>query len=187
MNCSAFSSLCLAASLALPQMLFGQGQSYLSMKFRYRLLVPAGWNTSVSGSGVLTIFDYKPEELLPQGLFPDEGSEIRVVPFAGLEAFTKAKTLDEWVVFNLARNHTGVSSKRRADLSKGEDSPQGVVEVEADFERNVQDGGLQHELNYYFTLRGKMFRLMLIYWRDNPQASTLRSTCAAVLASIQAN
>jgi hypothetical protein len=186
MNCSALGSFCLVVSLAAPQVSFGQGQSYLNTKFNYRLSLPPGWNTSVSGSEVLTIFDYKPEEALPQGLFPDGGSEIWVVPFAGLEAFTKAKTLDEWIAFNAARNHSGVSTRDRADLSRGGNSPDGVVEVDADFERSPDDDALQHEVNYYFTLRGKMFRLMLIYWKDNPNAARLRSVCESVLESVQA-
>jgi hypothetical protein len=186
MNCSAFGTLCIVASLIAPRVSFGQGRSYLSPKFNYRLLLPPGWNTPASVSDVLMIFDYKPTEALPQGLFPDGGAEIWVIPFEEVGAITKAKTMEEWIAYNAAHGHTGVSSRRRADLSKGGNSPDGVLEVDADFERSPQDDGLQHEVNYYFTLRGGMFRLMLIYWKDNPQAAHLRSVCESMLGSIQA-
>jgi hypothetical protein len=183
---SALGSLCIVASLFAPQASLSQSRSYVSAKFNYRLLLPPGWNMSAAGSDVLMIFDYKQTEALPQGLFPDRGAEIWVIPFAGLEAITKAKTMDEWIAYNAGHNHSGVSTKHRPDLSKGGNSPNEVVEVDADFERDPQDEGLQHEVNYYFTLRGKMFRLMLIYWKGNPQASHLRSVCESLLGSVRA-
>ncbi len=186
MNSSALGSLCIVASIFAPQAALSQDGTYRSAKFNYRLLLPPGWNTSTAGSGVLTIFDYKPAEAGPQGLFPFGGAEMLVLPFAGLEAITKAKTMDEWIAYNAGHNHSGVSTKHRPDLSKGGNSPNEVVEVDADFERDPQDEGLQHEVNYYFTLRGKMFRLMLIYWKGNPQASHLRSVCESLLGSVRA-
>ena len=186
MSPGALIGFCIAASLFAPQVSLGQGRSYVSTKFQYRLSLPPRWNTSDNGSGVLTIFDYKPSEAGPQGLFLDSGAEILVIPFAGVEATTKAKTLDEWIAHSRSRADRGVSTQRRPDLSKGGNSQDWVVEVNADFERDSQDGLLQHEVDYYFTLTGRMLRLMLIYWKGNPQASQLRSVCEAVLRSVQA-
>ena len=184
MNSWALTGICMTASLLAPQRSVCQAHEYVGPE--HRLLVPDKWNISATPNGVLTIFDYEPRDAGPQGLFPFEGAEILVLPLAAVERTSKAKTLDEWIAQNAAVHRAGVSRKRRADLRRRDGSAQGVIEVEADFERDSQDGNLQHEVSYYFTLRGRMFGVTLTYWKGNPNASNLRSVTESVVEAIQA-
>jgi len=69
--------------------------------------------------------------------------------------------------------------------SKDENAPHNVVKVEADFKTSSQDVELQHEVSYYFAISGKMFRLMLVYWHDNPNSKALNAIGESVLRSFR--
>ena len=165
--------------------LLAQTRTYVSSQFKYKLTVPTHWNIEVSGSGVPVIFNYALSEGGPQGLFPENGANIFLIPLEAVKVVTGASTMDEWIRRNLAADHKNVTIRHIPSPSGSDRAPQNVVEVQADFERNPQDDQLQRELDFYFTLRGSMFRLMLVYWKDSPHAAELRSACESILRSIR--
>jgi len=123
----------------------------------------------------------------PQGLFPDHGAEIYVVPFAAVRAVVSAGTMAEWISRNITPDHGAVSIKRLSQPRGDESAPGNIVEVEADFQRGSHSQEEpQHETSYYFTLRGAMFRLRLSYWKGDPRSAKHRSACLSILQSIRA-
>lgn len=174
----------IAVFFVLVQAALGQQHTYDSSQFKYQFVVPPKWHLVVSGSGVPVLFNYKESEGAGQGLFPEDGANISLIPFEVVSVVTSAKTMDDWIQHNLGTDHKNVSLPRAVEIYGTNRSPQNIIEVEADFVRDVQDDELQHEVNYYFTLRGARFRLMLLYWKDNAQAAKLRSICQSILRSI---
>ena len=175
----------ISVSFVLAQAAVGQAHNYVSSRFKYQFVVPAKWHLAVSGSGVPVLFNYKESEGAGQGLFPEGGANIFLIPFEAVSAVTSAKTMDEWIKNNLAPDHTNVTLPRAIEIYGGKRSPQNITKVEADFVRPVPDDEMHHEVNYYFTLRGAMFRLMLVYWKDSPKAAEFRSICQSILRSIK--
>jgi len=159
-----------------------QGRKFSNPRFNYRLSIPNGWSLSETGFDVM-LYSYKRSEALPQGLYPSKGAEIWVTPFSAVKAGTRIDNLDRWIQDNLTTEQTRVSITPVGG-SKDENAPQNVVRVEADFGASSQDE-LQHEVSYYFVTRGRMFRLMLVYWNDNPNSKALNAICESVLRSFR--
>jgi len=144
----------------------------------------------VNLSGVPVLFNYQRGREGPQGLFPDDGAQIYLIPFEVVSVVTNAKTFDEWIHQNLWPDHTNVSLRHIPDTTTRSRetsvrSPRNIVGVQADYERDPHDGLLQHEIDYYFTLGESMFRLRLLYWKGNPREAALRSIFDAVFRSIR--
>jgi hypothetical protein len=161
-------------------------REYTNSKFNYKLTVPARWNIDPPESGVPVLFNYKRSEGGPQGLFPNGGANIYLIPLTAVQPTTPAKTLDEWINQNIEHDHKNASVKKRHDVAGDEKGPQNVVEVQSDFVRDSQDQESQREVSYYFSLNGATFRLMLLYWKQNPHGARLQAICESVLRSIRA-
>lgn len=155
---------------------------YKDSKYHYSLQVPAGWNLDVNDS-VPILFNFPPSQAGPQGLFPDHGSEIFLIPLAEVQAVVNAKTVDEWIHGNLTRDYSAISISQ-LPAEHGDKAPQSITKVEADFQRGP-DEELQREISYYFALRGHLFRLILRYWKDDSRAARHRAACLSVLGSIR--
>ena len=149
------------------------------------MTIPAKWNMDVPESGVPVLFNYKRSEGGPQGLFPDHGANIFLIPLDAVKINTNATTLDEWIHRNLQHDHSSSSIKQLPDLDPNPRSPRNIVEVWADFVRDEQDEEKQSEVNYYFTLNGAEFRLMLLYWKDDHQGKYFQSTAESLLRSLR--
>jgi hypothetical protein len=161
---------------------------YVNEEYRYRLSVPVGWHVSVAPGGEpVVIFNYNPKAALPQGLIPEHGAEIYVVPFAAVEPVTGPVAPDQWIDLVDKRDRTNITVKRIASLYNSPDSPQDIVGVQADFKRSRQDDGLQRELSYYFRLRDAGFHLIM-YFSESDQAHAPQWADAflAVLRSMRA-
>jgi hypothetical protein len=180
------SALALATLAMTPLLASGNDKEYANSKFHYKLTLPPRWNIDVPESGVPVLFNYKRSEGGPQGLFPGGGANIYLIPLAAVEARTPAKTLDDWITRNLERDHKNASIKQLHGADNSERAPQGIVEVQSDFVRDSQDEEPQHEVSYYFRLNGATFRLMLLYWKHDPNGSRLQAICESVLRSIRA-
>jgi hypothetical protein len=159
---------------------------FVSSQFGYELDVPTGWNVDQTPSGVPVLFNYESSMAGPQGLFPEKGAEVRVIPFETVQIVMHARTMDEWITHNYGAAYRNVSQRKLPDVGASLKEPQNITEVQADFERDSQDEELQHDLSYYFTLNGAAFRLRLLYWRDNPHRAELETVCKSVLRSIRA-
>lgn len=178
------SSITLLAAVALIRLQGSGRSSYSSAEFHYTLEVPSRWNIDINGP-IPVLFNFKRSEGGPQGLFPDHGAEISLIPLAGVQVVVSAGTMDEWIGKNLGSDHSAVSIKRLPAGRTDESTPRDVVEVEADFQRAPEED-LQHETNYYFALRGALFRLRMLYWKDDSRAAGHRLACLSVLHSIHA-
>jgi hypothetical protein len=161
-------------------------RAYLNRQFGYRLTVPAGWNIAVPPSGVPVLFNYAQGSALPQGLIPDGGAEVYVIPYQAVELVTSARDLESWIAANSAMWHTNVRTSSAAPWAKDDGAPQEIVKVDADYERAPEDETLQSEVNYYFTLHHRGFRLRLLYEKGDPHGSSFNSALLAVLHSIKA-
>ncbi len=161
-------------------------RNFTSDRFRYALTVPIGWNLLESPSGVPVIFNYPRAKGLPQGLIPDGGADIYLVPESVVAPVTPAGGLDEWIRSNESTSHSDIRVSRPVVRTKGTNAPQDLVKVEADYERSPDDGMLQTEVNYYFRLHGDGFRLRLLYWKGAPKASSFRAALVGILNSIRA-
>jgi hypothetical protein len=162
----------------------GAPRIYSNSRFHYRLEVPPNWNISVAESGVVTFFNYDERDSGPQGLFPEPGAEITVIPLDAVAAVVTANTVDEWIAANLTRGHALIS-RRSLPSGAAQDSARDIVNVEASFERDPQDEQLQHETNYYFTLHGAEFRLRLLYWKGDSSSANYRGACERILRGIR--
>ena len=178
-------SVLVVFSFVLMQTAAGQEHTYASSRFKYQFVVPPKWHIAVSGSGVPVLFNYKESEGAGQGLFPDGGANISLIPFEVVGPILGVKTMNDWIERNLGTDHKNVSLPRAIEIDGTKRSPQHIIELEADFIRSAQDDELQHEVDYYFTLRGEMFWLTLVYWKDSPQAAEFRSVCQSILRSIK--
>jgi len=164
----------------------GATKHYISSEFKYELDLPAGWNIDVSPSGVPVLFNYKRSRGGPQGLFPGDGANMFLIPFAAVQPVTSARTMDEWIAQNYMSYYRGLSVMTFPDSGATARGPRGITEVRGEFERNPQDDDLQQDVSYYFTLDGAMFRLRLLYWKHNVNGTTLRAAAESVLRSIRA-
>jgi hypothetical protein len=173
------------ASLTASAIADAQPRTYTSARYNYRITVPEGWHISVPKSGVATFFNYELKEAGPQGLFPEDGAEIYLIPYGAVETVASSKTLRDWIQHNLTADHANVEIREIPASNRGSSGPQNVIEVTADFQRDSQDYEPQREVDYYFTLDKQMFRIMLLYWNDNPQGPFLQSICDSMLRSIR--
>jgi hypothetical protein len=164
----------------------GAVKHFVNSQFGYELDVPTGWNLDQTPSGVPVLFNYKRSMAGPQGLFPEEGAEIRVIPFKAVQIVTRAHIMDQWIKDNYGADYRNVSQKKLPDAGASPKVPRNITEVQADFERDSQDNELQRDLSYYFTLNGNAFRLRLLYWKKNPHREQIETVCRSVLGSIRA-
>jgi hypothetical protein len=164
---------------------FAQVKSFVSSRFNYQLNIPVKWHISVAKSGVAIAFNYDLSRALPQGLIPEGGVEVYVVPLAAVEPVTEAKTLETWAEGNLSVGHTNVSTAHLPNFSNTDNTPHNILEVEADFRRYEQDEDVQREISFYFTLKGKPFRLMTLFGKDDPKAAYFRATSESIFRSIR--
>jgi len=159
-------------------------KTFTSAKYGYKVRLPKTWNVSVSAAGIPVFFNYDPSEALPQGLIPEHGAEIYLIPFANVQPVTGTKNLTDWIQFNNARGRSNIVVKRLS-TSRSEREPHDAVEVDSDFERDPQDEVLQRVTDYYFTLRGEKFRLMLVHWKGDQQSAHFRLVLDSVFRSIE--
>jgi hypothetical protein len=161
-----------------------QPTTYNNEKFSYLLRPPTGWNLSENASGVPMFFNYDVSEARAQDNYPDRGAEIIVIPLGVDPRTVHFKTLREWIAFDLSRNHSKISIKDLSGTRAEASVPQGVIEVESDFER--ENGRHQHEVSYFFLLKGTMFRLTMQHWLGNPNSKELHTIAETALQSIRA-
>ena len=179
--------LCIACILLTCMPLLGAAaqKAFTSAQYGFTLRFPGSWSVSVSGAGVPLFFNYRRSQALPQGLLLDGGAEIYVIPFVLVGAMTHADSLDDWIAFNNAHGCSEIKTHHLPNFDSSVRVPHDIVEVESDFERDPQDDQLQRVIDYYFTLHGKKFRLMLVHWKDDPRAAYFRSVLDSVFRSIE--
>jgi hypothetical protein len=181
-----FSNFLALATLAITWLpASGNDKEYTNSKFGYRLTLPPRWNIDIPESGVPVLFNYKRNQGGPQGLFPEGGANIYLIPLAAVEITTPAKTLDDWIKRNLERDHKNTLIKQLHEADNSERAPQNIIQVQSDFIRDSQDEEPQREVSYYFKLNGAAFRLMLLYWKQDPNGPRLQAICESVLRSIR--
>lgn len=167
-----------------------QNQTHQSERFGYQLAIPLGWKVSQTGFDVM-FYSYRTNEALPHGMLPPRGAEIWVTPFNAIKErapamrWKGANSVQQWIQHELTPDHTNVSVTRVQDVDD-RDAPKEVFRVEADYRRDPADDELQHEISYFFTLEGRMYRLALLYWRDNDSGQRLKRVLEAVLQSARA-
>jgi hypothetical protein len=163
------------------------GTHFANSKFHYEFTIPPKWNIDTPESGVPVLFNYKRSEGGPQGLFPDHGANIFLIPLAAVQVSTRADTISEWIQSNLQRDHQNASTRKKPELSsKSADGPQDVVEVQSDFTRAPGEDP-QREVDYYFSLRSSAFRLLLLYWKDDTQGQHFQSIAETLLRTIRSH
>jgi hypothetical protein len=177
---------CLGLVLAASMFSAAEQKTFTSARFGYELRLPKSWNISVADSGVPVFFNYPRAEALPQGLIPDHGAEIYLIPFAALRGTTRAKDLKEWIQINTRREHSRIHVTQVPGALEEESAPHNVFRVTSDFERDPQDGIPQREIDYYFQLNGEGFRLRLVYWKGDPRSTYFESVQQAIFRSIRA-
>jgi hypothetical protein len=69
--------------------------------------------------------------------------------------------------------------------NRSERTPVDVVVVHADYQRDPQDEVWERATDYYFTLHGERFRLMLEYWKGDPQSAYFESVVDSIFRSIE--
>jgi hypothetical protein len=185
LSLSTFERVGLGVVLATLPLIAVEHKAFTSVRFAYRLRLPRSWNVSVAGSGVPVFFNYTTAAVLPQGLIPDNGADIYLIPFAALRGITGATDTEEWIRLNRTRDHSNVTIRRLPSPGGTERVPRNVFEVKSDFERDPQDGKLQREVNYYFELHGDSFRLRLLYWKGDPRSSYFESVLDSIFRSIR--
>jgi hypothetical protein len=159
-------------------------RKYANRAFHYALEVPATWRIEARNT-VCVLYNFRPNEGGPQALFLEHGAEIYVIPLAAVQATVDATTIDEWASRNASPDHTAISAKHLSGPGRDDSVPNNLLMVEADYERDPQED-LQHEVNYYFSLRASIFRLRLLYWKDDSRAARHRAAVESVLRSIHA-
>jgi hypothetical protein len=159
----------------------GGATKHFVSQLGFELDVPGAWNIEVPPSGVPVFFNYDPSRGLPQGMFPGDGAEIYLIPFSSVSAVRPAKTIDEWIAGNYRSNYANVSRRPVPDIGRASR----VVEVESDFRRSESDPEPQHEISYYFVFNGSMFRLRLLYWRDDRNGEHLRAVARTMLGTMR--
>ena len=158
---------------------------YKNSRFSYSLEVPRGWLVNESPAGVASLLNFPVSQAGPQGLFPMEGAVIDLIPLQAVEPVTGIQSLEEWIRHNLLHGRSNALVRHPPDLAGGPGRPVDLVEVEADFIRDIQDSEPQYEVSYYFRLDGAMFRAMLLYWKHNQDAARLKRTCEEVVRSVR--
>ncbi len=143
--CANHVRLILALFVALTAL--GAVKHFVSKQFKYELDVPAGWNIDQTPSGVPVLFNYKSSMAGPQGLFPEDGAEIRLMPLQEVQVVTNARTMDEWINHNYGPAYRNVSKKRLPDFGANGREPREITEVQAEFERDPIDEELQHDFS----------------------------------------
>lgn len=161
-------------------------RTFTSQRFGYQLSVPRDWNIAVPPSDVPVLFNYDESKALPQGLIPEGGANIYVIPYEAVGLVTSARDLQDWIQINSRMWHTNVRTSRVASWSRDERLPQRITKVDADYERAPEDEALQSEINYYFVLRGAGFRLRMLYGKGDPRSSYFNSVIGVVLRSVRA-
>ncbi len=160
-----------------------QLRTFDSREFRYHLSIPTDWHLSVSPNGIPRIFNYSPEELAPQGLFPSGGAEIHVVPLAAFHGRKRDWTESQWV-----KEEVRVLARDRASIEHIDDigNPKISNVVRASYDiQAVPDGATEHSVDYYFSLGGQLFHVTLNYWKGDPSATRYEKVLLSILKSIR--
>jgi len=135
---------------------------------------------------VPVISNYPASGALPQGLIPDAGADIFLIPYEAVEAVARAGDLENWIESNDAMWHNKARTRRLPSWTNDESYPQQIFRVDADYERAPEDGTLQSEVNFYFLLHRAGFRLRMLYWKGDSHRSSFNSALQEVLHSIRA-
>jgi len=181
-----FVALLAAGAIVTCALFAANEEAFVSHRFGYRLSVPRGWHVAVSPSDIPVLFNYDQSKALPQGLIPEGGAEIYLIPYEAVEAVSPAGDLKEWIVANSALWHTNVRSRPVTSWTKDPSYPQQITRVDSDYERAPEDNELQSEVNYYFVLHGRGYRLRLLYAKGALRSSYFNSAGDSVLRSVRA-
>lgn len=161
---------------------------FISTDFAYELAYPSDWNLDVSPLGIPIFYSFRPEQGGPQGLFPEDGAIIEIIPSDVVLPITNATTLENWIRSTYDHDvYTNVKTRRLPKTRPVDGVPHDIIRVSADFERDSDDGRLQRDISYYYRLDDKVFRLTLLYWKGNPKAKApqYESLAESVLRSIR--
>ena len=159
-------------------------RTYSNKKFNYVINIPASWWPSVSTSGVAVLSNCSPKLVLPQGLMRDGCANVYIIPFQPDSIITPYHEFDEWIRANFDESHSNLVRRNITSWTNSNRSPQKIVQITADFERNPADDQRQSEINYYFLLDSRAFRIRALYWKDDSRTVYFETAVKELLRSI---
>lgn len=145
-------------------------------------LVPKGWHAARGEPAY--VFNYPPSEPAPQGLLPENGAAVTIVPFKSfLRAHPTAK-LDDWIKWNTRIKQRDIQRKNYPCLGGDGGTPHICAEVRSVFQITPHDPQLVR-INYYFKVNGDFYRSQLEYYKGDPNAESYLSALKHITESIE--
>jgi hypothetical protein len=177
-RCSLILALAFAGSSAIAT---AQVNNFHSDEYKYKLSFPAGWfkNSFAPSKSLFSIINFrKPAHAV---FLPPRGAEIGVTPIEARQGPTDPRssarrevphTLEEWIAINTRNEQVEV----KRNLTVGGRLP--VVEVK------MTGADRLVALEWYFSLRGRLFNASLLCWADNPDFERLRQVLQQVVLTL---
>lgn len=169
----------LGGTAAAPQ---GAGWThFVSATYRYSAWYPPGWR-QMSTLDSIYIADFPQSQAGTGSVIPEQGAVISVGP-------TEVQgTISEQI--NAELNHAGVKSpildQTLETGLKDPDAPTTLRQVEYyDNFGTATDPILQHVTVFYCEVHGRIFEVVLLYWRDNKNAKMLEGEALAIARTLR--
>lgn len=156
---------------------------FVSKQSRFSAWYPPGWQPLTPGSVALEIVDFPKSEAVTGAVVPERGALIQAWP-----ASDPADTIEK-----LIQRQTTIDGDVAPDVDQTlltglryPDSPRTLRQVE--YVRNEGSAVhpiLQHVTMYYCKVHGRIFEVMLIYFRGNKKAKQLEAAARSVARSLR--
>ena len=164
------------AAIIVPASVENEFRVYRSSRYRYEVRYPRSWHLNsalASRTGNLLITNFPPTSFLKGGILPEGGAEITVVAGA-------TRDIDQWIDQDLAG--ADVQSKEQLSLGNRNRLFRSCTQVIFSFE--IGPGAYYTRTSCYFSLNRRPFKMVLDYWRDDPNGPTYRAVLVALLRSL---
>jgi hypothetical protein len=159
--------------------------TFHSDQYGYTLNYPSDWfkNSLAPSTGLFDIINFPPSRAAHAVFLPPTGAEITVTPIEARQGPTDPRssarrevphTLEEWIAIATR----GEEVELRRDLTIGGRPP--VIEI-----RMKAADGLE-VLDWYFSLRGRLFNARLLCWVGNSEFEGLRRVLEQIVLTLEA-
>lgn len=131
---------------------------YINRDYGYVFAVPRGWK--VEQDPVPYIFNYPRSQAGPQGLLPEGGAAVRIIPMELFSTRSFGKDLESWVGWNTRTHSRDVQRENLQCIAGGIAQAHICVKVRSVFQLAPEDPPTT-QVSYYFVLNGRYFRAFL--------------------------
>jgi len=155
-------------------------RTFRSETYGYIAQYPKGWYPDVTRtSDTLDIDSFPARKAVRAVHIPPGGAEIMLAPLEAVRQAEMPRTLADWITIDNRR--PGVVDERQLEI----DSPDGRLSITEMKRDCCAVAPFSESVAWYFQLKGRPFKALLVYWKGDPNLDKLRQTLQQIVSSIR--